>query len=1503
MALFAADDPPRFVIVVGKDEWLLLDRLKWPGNRILRFQWTDIFDKRDPAAFEAAAALLNREALAPDEGARLIDALEENAHKHAYSVSEDLKYSVRAAIELLGNEAASQLREQAVVAKRGFYSGGEKLDPARLSLECLRVIYRLLFLFYIEARPDLNYVPITSDETYARGYSLDALVTLAERSQHVLTGGEGTFFNSSLKRLFGVIANGYGNAEEFKLTGGTLHDVFALAPLDSRLFDNNTTPMLNNVDFPNRVWAEVLYKMAFARAAGRHGKPGRVSYQLLSINQLGAVYEALLSYRGFFAEEDLYEVAPAPKRATVATEDNEDDESDGSDVRGHGAETDVLAGGWFVPSSRIKDYKKEERVVYKDDNGDLRNRMYPKGSFIYRPAGRDRVKSASYYTPQSLTQCVVKYALKELLVGKKADDILNIKVIEPAMGSAAFLNEAVNQLASEYLGRKQGELGRRVPHEHLQRELQRVRMRIADSNVFGVDLNPVAVELAEVSLWLNAIYGDPPETEEEKEIRKKAGKGGGPKPAHVPWFGYQLFNGNSLVGARRDVYAANSVRKKGWHELVPRRLDPKKPDRNKDEIYHFLLPDPGMAGWSDKTANVLYPDEFKRAAQWRATANRPLDDIEVGALLHMSDQIDELWAEHTNWLARDRKSTEEEVPVWPARPTGGPQSITRIERDRILRSGMLSRDSEDATPFRRLQLIMDLWCSLWFWPIGEAKSLPSRNEWWMLIGVILSGQIVSTEIQCDLGFDTVPVPAPDVSGFEPLEPALPDMIDQLTLVPADKNYYNRFGRLVIGGVRQDFPMLKKVEALGKQYHFFHWDLVFADVFRKHGGFDLVLGNPPWVKVQWEEAGILGEFNPLLAIRNKTGPEFAKERAGAFEGFAGLQTAWASELSEATGFLSFLNGKQNYPMLNGMQTNLYKCFLPLAWRVTGHSGGVTGLLHPEGVYDDSKGGKLRREIYPRLRGHFQFVNELQLFADVHHNTTYSVNIYGPRRADVDFDSIANLFSPSTVDQCFLPGTADAVEGYKDARGRWNTTGHPDRLIGVDERTLALFALLFDTPETAALEARLPAVHARQLLAVSEKFVSYPRKLSELTGKFTPTVLWDETNQVTDGTMSRSVHFPETSEDWIVSGPLFNLANPLAKTSRRVNTANGHYDNIDLESIPDDYLPRSVYRPMADRAEYIRRTPRVSWIDDGRGVARPVTDYWRMAHRRMCGSASERTFIPTVFPPGVAHPNTILSYAFASATDTAFVASSFASLIHDWYIKVTGRTDIYESTTANLPFVKSIRGVARMLSLTCLTLNFADFWESEFRKLGTGFCWSQPANPRLPQDFFARLTPEWQRTCALRTDYSRRMALVEIDVLVAQELGLTLEDLLLIYRIQFPVMQGYERDTWYDINGRIVFTISKGLVGVGLPRAGKKGDPEVTITLPNGRVERGNFGWKDILEKQLRDGATVERTVLDDTLPTGPYQKRQVWTAPFETASREKDYEIAWEFFAARPEPKE
>lgn len=1453
--IFGQTYPPRWVLLLSDNQLLLIDRAKWNQNRLLRFEWDEILGRRDDATLKATAVILHRESLLPEEGMSLLDTLDENAHKHAFAVSEDLKYALREAIELIGNEAACSLIDLAARQKKGIFSGEHGLDADQLTLECLRYMYRLLFLFYIEARPELRYVPLEAD-AYRKGYSLEHLRDLELVRLTTEESRNGYYFHESIQRLFLLIHQGYSGVKEptqGQLLEEAIHHSFHIEGLDSHLFAPKYTPLLNRVRFRNETLQQVIQLMSLTKPSGNNRRRGRVSYAQLGINQLGMVYEALLSYRGFFAKQDLYEVKNA------------------------GDNPDELKTGYFVPASELDQYTEEERV-YKEEQGHRKLRKFEKGTFIYRLAGRDRQKSASYYTPEVLTKTLVKYALKELLKDKSADEVLRLTVCEPAMGSAAFLNEAVNQLAEAYLEHKQAELGERIPHEKYGQILQQVKMYIADRNVFGVDKNPVAEELAEISLWLNAIHGG----------------------RQVPWFGYQIFCGNSLVGARRQVYSQESlVQRPGqtyWYDTAPVRLDPIKPHREEGQIYHFLLPDPGMANYTDSVAKKLASEQFKKINNWRNKFCRPFENDDIDTLRVFSAKIDELWAEHSKQLSEDRARTEDPLPVWGQPQDGSARCTTTTEKDRVRATGIFNENAKTASAYRRLKMVMDYWCALWFWPIDQYELLPDRDTFLMEVGLLLTGNVLDTEQdepQSELALAVPVEPFPMGQGELPL-PGTQIPLGLTVHSPDQPEFIDRQGQLHIEKLFKHFPRLKLVHELAQKYRFFHWELAFADIFATRGGFDLTLGNPPWIKVEWQEAGVLGDYNPLFLLRNFSATQLTHEREGAFEKYPDLKAAWFAEYEEAEATQNFLNAMQNYSLLKGMQTNLYKCFLPQAWMVGSHQG-LIGFLHDDGIYNDPNGGILRSWLYPRLRMYFQFQNEKKLFP-IGNRNRFEISLFVVHSGGtVGFDSICNVFVPQTIDACYSHDGYGAVPGIKDDEGNWSLAGHASRIVHVDMEALATFAQIYDKPGTPPLQARLPALHSKELMSVLEKFANCPRKLGDLRGEYYATVMFDETNAHRDGTIRRETRFAEDVGEWILSGPHFFVGNPFYQTPREGCSTHRAYDVLDLTELPDDYLPRTNYVPACGAAEYRLRTPRVPWVEAGEKEPKRVTEYFRLAYRGMLSQSGERTLIGALVPPEVGHINGAQTTVFKN-TDTLIRQTYFAqSLIADFFIKSTGRSNLHY-TWETFPLLKN----NQFLMLRCLVLNsitslYADLWHSCWRADFTQDRWTK-ADPRLPDTFFANITPEWKRNCALRTYYARRQALVEIDVLAAMALGLTLDELIAIYRIQFPVMRQYEADTWYDANGRIIYTTSVGLRGVGLARKAARNDDPCEIRYADGRVENRPVGWEDV--KDLPAGTTVTETMMDDTLPGGPREKRITYVAPFGRCDREEDYRIAWEAFSQR-----
>ncbi len=833
---------------------------------------------------------------------------------------------------------------------------------------------------------------------------------------------------------------------------------------------------------------------------------------------------------------------------------------------------------------------------------------------------------------------------------------------------------------------------------------------------------------------------------------------------------------------------------------------------------------------------------------------------------------------------------------------------------------MLSESGRTASPYRRLKLVMDYWCALWFWPIEEAHRLPDRDEFLNEISLVLTGSVYEPGIG--------PNQTADLFGAEYAEHA-----DEIA-----KRITNEIGMLDLDKLFEQFPRLKFVDELAARHRFHHWELAFADIFYGHradgearGGFDLVIGNPPWVRIKWEEGGVLGDYNPLLVLRGLSAADIATLRAHLLMADDRVRRVWLAELEEAEATRSFLNARQNYPQLAGQIANLYKCFLPQAWMVVGRQG-VTGFLHQEGVYDDPKGGTLREALYPKLRAHFQFSNEKRLFPEVDHHTLFSVNICGQARHSPCFTHIANLFAPATVDACFEHDGRGPVPGIKDDENRWATAGHGDRIVDVDFGALGNFAELYDEPGTAPIRARLPALHAGLLLGVLQKFVEHPARLGDAgEAVYCATPHWHETFDRRDGIIRRQTEFPETPAQFVLSGPHYFVGNPLYKTPRRACRKNSDYDVLDLTRLREDYLPRTNYVPACDSAEYEGHTPSVSWRDREEGESRKVTDYYRVVNREMVGATAERTLITTLIPKQVASIFTSIASVFRSSGTCLDFVSLSMSVVLDFFIKSTGTGHVQPAWLNRLPILTEaceprIRDALRIraLRLCCLTNHYTDLWSEVCTGDSTRVCSRQvgdggsfgsaslapgdgaPAidafrtdlwakqDPRLPQDF-ARLPSEWRWDVALRTDLARRQALVEIDVLAAMALRLTLEELLTVYRVQFPVMRQYEADTWYDRNGRIVFTVSKGLPGVGLPRKARKGDTSYSLRAPGITCSDIALGWEDVCD--LDDGV-VARRITDDTFPGGPVERTIEYHAPFDLCDREADYRTAWAVFEDR-----
>ena len=1326
---------PAFALVLAGQWALVAERERWPEGRWLAVNVQLVVERHEATRggeVERALTCLDARSLLPTaEGETWWAATLEDSAAHTVGVSKDLREGVRSSIEILANE----------VVRRRAARGLEPLAQERaqdLALQSLRYIYRIIFLLYAEASPELGVLPVGAAE-YDAGYGLDRLRELALRELHEESAQAGTHIYESLDRLFRLVDEGHN--EEVPAAQEGSFDGLVFRPMRADLFRPVATALIDEVGLGNGALLRVLRHLLLTKENSKSGR-GFISYVELGINQLGAVYEGLMSYSGSFATERLWEVAPGG---------------------------DASKGSWVVPEDVMKGLEEKDFVTVEDEvTGEHRNVTYEKGQFVYRLSGRDRQRSASFYTPEVLTRFTVQQALAELLDqdGRttSAEEILHLTVCEPALGSGAFAIEAVRQLAEQYLSRRERELGRRVDPEERPRELAKVKAYLALHQVYGVDLNATAVELAEVSLWLDTMV----------------------EGLAAPWFGLRLRRGNSLVGARRALYSTSQLKKRAWLSATPVAEplsqvaavldDADAVSRHRiggaldvsGSIHHFLLP---AKGWGSavevpkQVRDLVDAGRLKALKTWRKEITKALSTTQSLRLTALARRVEVLWEMTLRRLRVAEAEASRRIDLWgrEAQDNAG-STVSREEIEAYL--------AAPDSAYRRLRLVMDAWCALWFWPLTTDVTPPSLDEWLGALEGLLGKQVKDAK-----GTDGTLVDASPWAELETMEEV------ELGLAGARK----------VQSVVDEHEWLTVVREVAAAQGFFHWELDFATVFAR-GGFNLQVGNPPWVRPRTDVAGLLSEGDPWWSLSNKPPVTVKKERMPRTLARPGVLRTVLDGTAEVIVLSELLSDPTVYPLLSG-QPDLYRAFMCQVWNHQNEHA-ISSLMHMETHFTDTKTPELRASAYRHLRRHWQFINELSLF-EIKDNKRYGVHIYGTDQ-EPSFLHATSLYHPETVTRSLMHDGSGEEPGFKDPHtGTWDLRPHAARIETIDKSTLKTWRTVTESENwhSTPMVSTVNSAASRTLTTLATQ----PR-IGSLNLKFSRG--WDESIDRQKGRFTKEWGATSWS-DAILQGPHLYVSTPLYKQPNESMLHNQDWTSTDLEALSTSAQPVTQYKPAGDRATYDLLY--THWDDS------PARDHYRIAWRTQVPLTGERTLTPSIIPPGSAHVDGLYSANSSQHHKDPLVLASGAlsSLLVDFYTRSRGFSHIRSSAANSLPTVSPTSPLAlrvryRTLRLNCLTNAYANLWAE---------CWDESFMTDAPilERYDERpIGPKWTADTPLRRAEDRRNAQAEIDVMVAMMLGVPIEDLCTIYRTQFAVLYDYDHGRGqgayvYDADGRQLPTL--------------------------------------------------------------------------------------------------
>jgi len=509
-----------------------------PKNASLELDLEGCIEDDDHESFAAALMILKADNFLDQEGGTEIERIEKESREHAQKVSEDLKAAVFTSAESL---VQGLLDDWA-----GRAPDGESRDPLDISEDRLKdlrdaaltCLYRLLFILYAEARDER----LLQNGIYKDSYSLESLIDdiLIVPPDQFGQNRHGLWLR--LIALFEIFDQG--------LPAITPYDHIPARGGDFFSPETKAGRILKQARLDDRSVARLLLDLATTMPRKGVGRE-RVSFLELDIEQLGAVYEGLLEFEPKVARETLIEVRVAGKSyALAALELKRLCETKNLDLKG---EFDLVAGtaaenlhpempveedeaeaeteeveSEEVEAEELSGEEDEDKGVKKGATAKLVRRLEP-GRFLFIP-GSARKGSGSFYTPKPLVDDIVRHAIGPLVQGKTAAEIESLRILDPACGSAHFLVGACRFMARALHGAYNQEYGKKGPpafrgtwttdvDDKLSEAHAWCKRRITERCLYGVDLNPTAVELARVSLWIESMAGDRPLTFFEHHVR------------------------------------------------------------------------------------------------------------------------------------------------------------------------------------------------------------------------------------------------------------------------------------------------------------------------------------------------------------------------------------------------------------------------------------------------------------------------------------------------------------------------------------------------------------------------------------------------------------------------------------------------------------------------------------------------------------------------------------------------------------------------------------------------------------------------------------------------------------------------------------------------------------------------------------------------------------------------------------------------------------------------